>query len=710
MARRIDLFARTRLTTALGASMMAVLSMSSGCVLGDDLAGATLDPADTTVAAPVLGAEVSLWSDADVPAILADSDTQAVELGVKFRASVAGQITGVRFYKSSSNTGTHTGRLWSAAGQALASVTFTNESASGWQVARFDAPVPIQANQTYVVSYHAPNGRYSASNSYFSSAGRASGPLYAFRDGESGGNGVYKYGASGFPTSTWRGSNYWVDVLFQSSSEATPPAVAISSPAANATLTGTAQVTGTASDNAGLSKVELQVDAGSFTTVTGTSSWTHSLNTLPLTNGSHTLTVRATDTSGNTASVSRAVTVNNPSGGGGSLNLPRVAWEGGPSYYSAYSTTDAAAWDNPAFFPIGVWFEGVYGQSDVDLDKDAGINTYVELTSSSDMPLIKRNGMFAIAGVSGKSSETVGHMLTDEPDMWAGAGSAAWTGNYPGEGSICNPSSASCGYTVMQTLVNETPSDGRVRYANYGKGVMLWQGDSEAQQFVNAYTHVVSNDLYWYTDPNICGEMQTFLGLPSSTCRLAANYGVTMDRMRHLDGMDGTRQPIWAFIEVGHPFTEDWAPSITPDQIAGAVMSSLIHEARGIIYFNHSFGGPCETQHALREPCYAAQRAKVRETNLRIKDLAPVLNTQSYAYSFNANLDTMLKEHNGSYYIFAMVGRAKPTGSYTLTLPAGLTGSTVQVLHENRTIAVNGGAFTDSFAAEYAYHIYKITP
>ncbi|UQA61816.1 DUF4082 domain-containing protein [Polyangium aurulentum] len=707
MARRIDLSAHKWLTLAMGASMMALLSMSSGCGAEDDFAESTLDSAE--VGQP-LGTEVSLWSDADVPAILADSDTAAVEIGVKFRSSVAGQVTGIRFYKGAGNTGTHVGHLWNATGQQLASVTFPNESASGWQVAHFNAPVTIGANQVYVVSYHAPNGHYSANNNYFSSAGRTNGALYALKDGESGGNGVYRYGTSGFPTSTWQGSNYWVDVLFVSASDATPPTVAISSPAANATLVGTAQVTGTASDNVGLSKVEIQVDAGSFITATGTSNWTYSLNTVALTNGSHTLTVRATDTTGNTTNVSRTVTVNNPISGGGSLNLPRVSWEGGPSYYSAYSYTDAAAWDNPTFFPIGVWFEGVYSQSDINLDKDAGLNTYVELTSGSNMPLIKQNGMFAIAGVSGKSSETIGHMLTDEPDMWAGPGSAAWTGNYPGEGDICNPSNASCGYSVMQTLVNATPSDGRVRYANYGKGVMLWQSDSEAQQFVNAYTHVVSNDIYWYTDPNICGEMQTFLGLPSATCRLAANYGVTMDRMRLLDAMDGQRQPIWAFIEVGHPFTEDSAPSITANQIAGAVMSSLIHEARGIIYFNHSFGGPCESQHALRESCYATQRAKVKETNLRIKDLAPVLNTQSYVYSFNGNLDTMLKEHNGSYYIFAMLGRAKPTGSYTLTLPPGLAGSTVQVLYENRTLAINGGAFTDSFAAEYAYHIYKITP
>ena len=57
-----------------------------------------------------------------------------------------------------------------------------------------------------------------------------------------------------------------------------------------------------------------------------------------------------------------------------------------------------------------------------------------------------------------------------------------------------------------------------------------------------------------------------------------------------------------------------------------------------------------------------------------------------------------------------MLGRARPTGSYALTLPEQLAGSVVEVLHEDRTIDVAGGAFTDAFAAEHTAHIYKITP
>ena len=55
------------------------------------------------------------------------------------------------------------------------------------------------------------------------------------------------------------------------------------------------------------------------------------------------------------------------------------------------------------------------------------------------------------------------------------------------------------------------------------------------------------------------------------------------------------------------------------------------------------------------------------------------------------------------------MGRDGTTGSKTFTLPAGVTGSQVEVLNENRTIQVQGGKFTDSFANEYTHHVYKIS-
>ena len=170
------------------------------------------------------------------PPCAADSDPNAVELGLKFQASVNGYITGIRFYKGTGNTGTHVGHLWTSTGSLLASVTFTNETATGWQQATLATPVAITANTTYVVSYYAPAGHY-AVNAPFFTAAVVKPPLSALADGTSGGNGVYKYGTSGFPAQTFNASNYWVDVVFNTTvpPDNTPPTVSGRSPASGAT-------------------------------------------------------------------------------------------------------------------------------------------------------------------------------------------------------------------------------------------------------------------------------------------------------------------------------------------------------------------------------------------------------------------------------------------------------------------------------------------
>ncbi|WP_395816012.1 DUF4082 domain-containing protein [Archangium minus] len=174
-----------------------------------------------TEASPLLAGERTLFPESALPDVAAENDGEAVELGVRFRSDAPGRVMGVRFYKGPGNTGTHTGSLWTASGSRLAQVTFTNETASGWQEARFATPVTISANTTYVVSYHAPMGHYAVTEPGFTSA-VASPPLHAPADGDGGNNGLYHYGASDFPTGSYRASNYWVDVVFQPN-DTTPP-------------------------------------------------------------------------------------------------------------------------------------------------------------------------------------------------------------------------------------------------------------------------------------------------------------------------------------------------------------------------------------------------------------------------------------------------------------------------------------------------------
>ena len=148
-------------------------------------------------------------------------NASATEVGVKFKTDTLGVVTGIRFYKASTNTGTHIGNLWTASGQLLATATFTGESGSGWQQVNFAQPVALDKNTTYVASYFAPRGHYSQDDGYFYTTPELaaptignvdSPPLHALRNTNGTVNGVFAHsGSSTFPASAGDGSNYWVD-------------------------------------------------------------------------------------------------------------------------------------------------------------------------------------------------------------------------------------------------------------------------------------------------------------------------------------------------------------------------------------------------------------------------------------------------------------------------------------------------------------------
>ena len=158
----------------------------------------------------------TIWPATTVPTLVDGGADSPVELGVKFRSDTSGYVKGIRFYKASTNTGTHVANLWSSTGTKLATATFAGETASGWQQVDFATPVAITANTVYVASYHVNSGHYSGDLNYFLSQGVDNPPLHALANGVSGGNGVYAYGAtSAFPNLTWNAANYWVDVVFK---------------------------------------------------------------------------------------------------------------------------------------------------------------------------------------------------------------------------------------------------------------------------------------------------------------------------------------------------------------------------------------------------------------------------------------------------------------------------------------------------------------
>ena len=224
--------------TATGAATVLVRSEDDS-----DNIGATAS-IPVTVTAPVC--PCSVFPDSATPAKPDSGDANSINVGMKFQPSQSGEITGIQFYKASTNTGTHVGSLWNLNGTLLGSVTFTNETASGWQVASFTQPIPVTAGTTYVVSYLAPSGHYSADANYFTSQAAGIAPITGLESGTAGSNGVYKYGSStAFPSTSYENSNYWVDAIFQPNvASTTPPTVTSTSPvtgttgvAVNSTLT-----------------------------------------------------------------------------------------------------------------------------------------------------------------------------------------------------------------------------------------------------------------------------------------------------------------------------------------------------------------------------------------------------------------------------------------------------------------------------------------
>jgi hypothetical protein len=318
--------------------------------------GPASTPSNPVTPAAISCGACTIFAPSVSPAGPDEGDPSSTELGVKFTSDVNGVIKGIRFYKSAANTGTHIGNLWTASGTKLASATFTNETASGWQQVNFATPVSITANTVYVASYFAPAGHYAGDGSYFAASGVDNVPLHALKDGVSGGDGVYKYGtASGFPNLTFNSENYWVDVVFSTGPATAPAAPTGVTATAGA---GSAQVSWTAPSDGGSPITSYTVTpfigatAQTPTTVTG-SPPAPSTTVSGLTNGTaYTFTVSATNAvgTGPVSAASNSVTPTAPTApaaptavtataGAGSAQVSWTAPSNGGSAITSYTVT-----------------------------------------------------------------------------------------------------------------------------------------------------------------------------------------------------------------------------------------------------------------------------------------------------------------------------------------------------------------------------------
>ncbi len=225
----------------------------------------------------------SLWGDTTPGWGGAFNDQTPITLGLMFTTTQPGSVSGVRFYNpgGANPDGADYGRLWACThpkcssagggtGTVMAEVHFAADDTQGWKEATFSEPVTIAPGVYYMISYYSASGWYPASSHYFDTNSVVSYPLYAPGYEES--NGRFAAGSS-FPSDTWQQTNYWVDVLFETT-------VAVDSISSDKDLNITPSgnlLLGTSGKTVSLqgSTINLQADTlhigkeGSTTTVTG---------------------------------------------------------------------------------------------------------------------------------------------------------------------------------------------------------------------------------------------------------------------------------------------------------------------------------------------------------------------------------------------------------------------------------------------------------
>jgi hypothetical protein len=449
--------------------------------------------------------------------------------------------------------------------------------------------------------------------------------------------------------------------------------------------------------------------------------------------------------------------------------LARQPWHGGPVYFAGFPNPGLLA--DTSVFPCFEFYGDFTDDSDAEAELAYGVQGSIRVTEPTNLQILRDTGWAAMiqpgefTGTAG--SETLGYVLNDEPDLDYGPGWSATAGPGGGpQGYLWQQRIAALipdagiypwfgSYSVTGCLLFESPADAAV-FINAGDNLELspTPPDSWPQAIITA-------DAYWYAGLQAYAfDATTFMARSPSHVARAQNYGWIIDQLRALqftgDYNTGAK-PIWSVVEASHPYVD--GTYILAPQFDGACWNAIIHGAAGIEIFYHCFnngsGDPAwsaETQYALGdnvvygESNYTAvygtpvlgtvppdddswQLCIENFTGLRvgaeyfatnvltqipatisqIQSLATVINTQTLIWEFSPDLETMLKVPGDGYaYIFAMQILYRTSGTYTLTLPSGIDGTTATVLDESRTIGISDGAFSDTFDYEYTKHIYKI--
>ncbi len=688
-----------------------------------------------TIQVTTLGSSVTLWPSTAVPGAIDMGADSQLNLGVRFQSSVAGTISGIRFYKGVNNTGTHIGTLYTDTGTQLAQATFTGESASGWQQVNF-TPVSINANTTYVAAYLANNGHWSRTVNYFYTSGYSNPPLSSPMNGANGeynGCGLYNSGTAFPGNNGGSSSNYWVDIVFNPGSGGSAPGVptnlqgaAASSTQVNLTWTAsTGSPTGyyvyRNSTQVGTTSSTSYSDTG-LTASTQYSYYVAAYNSYGTSGNSGTVNVTTsvapapTNLQGAAASSSQINLTWNASAGATGYQVFRNGTQVGTPSTTSYSDTGLTASTQYSYY-VKATANGVASA--------ASSTIYVTtLSSGSGLPAQLQNffpvGPYdqpntTMANWASRNSNTLlsfgdgGETLAqwdsaavsaglkyirapDSPPSNDNSGQPnllAWL--QPDEACSGTPASTiTANYTAWKAANANMPV-----VINLAPGGMLGLGGCTAAQnqtYIVGGADWVSNDIYpvagWDEPANIV--------VPNNW------VGEALQQMAAISG----GRPQFQIMESAEQ-NLSWCPQCpapTPAQFHAEFWDAIINGARGVFNF------PLAISPFVWDNTTAAMDTQITADYATTKALASVLQTTVNPSGMSATVTAPLEagwRSSGHQYFIVDNTDSVAHNSQTITLTG--TGSATQavVYGESRNVNIVSGVITDNFAAD-TVHIYQV--
>lgn len=353
---------------------------------------------------------------------------------------------------------------------------------------------------------------------------------------------------------------------------------------------------------------------------------------------------------------------------------------------------------DPDDFPITVWLQSSRAAEQY---RDAGFNAYCNLVRKGDweseLATLKANDLYLITGFDEEALESPDSNIIiawahgDEPDN---------AQRKPDGDGYDPPIEPSVIVEDYEKIKNADPT--RPVLLNLSQGVAWagWWGRGTRTNHPEDYAEyakgadIVSYDIYPATHrvDDIRGKLEIVA------------YGI--DRLKEW----APGKPVWTYIECTRINNPDILP--TPDQTRAIVWMSLIHGVDGLIYFSHQFKPNFIEAGLLADP---EMTAAVTVMNKRIRSLAPVLKRGQDASQYvevtlakpDSPIDTMIRRGpDGALYIFAVNMRnVDNAATFSTKL---ITKGKIEVLDEDRSLALKGGVFSDAFGP-YAVHLYRIT-